>query len=67
MNTSENAKQAVPKFMSARKFADHVGLPPRIVYDLIKTGELEYFKPGTRTIYVLVESYRGLAHSVPTE
>ncbi len=67
MNTNENIGQAVPKYMTVPKFADYVGLPKRLVYDLIQAGELEYFKPGVRTIYVLVESYRGLAKNAVAE
>lgn len=67
MSTKENAKQTVPKFLSAPKFAEYVGLPYRVVLEMIKNGELEYCKPNGKTRYILVESYRGLAHSTPIE
>ena len=65
MNTNENIKETVPKFMPAPEFAKYVGLPYRVVCELINSGELEYFMPNNKTRYVLVESYRGLARSMP--
>ena len=65
MSTTENGKEIVPKFMSAPEFAKYVGLPYRVVCELINSGELEYFMRNNKTRYVLVESYRGLARSMP--
>jgi len=53
--------------MPAPEFAKYVGLPYRVVCELINSGELEYFMPNNKTRYVLVESYRGLARSMPAK
>ena len=66
MNTNNIQAQAVPKYMVSRKFAEYTGIPYRIVLEMIKTGELEGFKSG-RGFYILVESYKRLAHSMATE
>lgn len=61
-----NFNPNLPRYMTARKFSPFSGLPYRLVLELLKSGDLEGFKSGT-TYYVLVESYKGLAHPLTGE
>lgn len=66
MNTANNGVQTVPKYMTPRNFSEYTGLPLRLVREMMKNGELTGFKHG-RTNYILVESYKALAHSLATK
>lgn len=67
MNAIDTQVQTEPKYMTARKFARYTGLPYRIVLEMVKSGELSGFKSGGKTNYILVESYKGLAHPLTAE
>lgn len=67
MNTNIAQVQSEPKYMTARQFAQYTGLPYRMVLEMVRSGELSGFKAGSRTNYILVESYKGLAHPLTAE
>lgn len=64
MNTME---KTVPKYMTPPKFASYAGLPIRLVRQMMKNGELEGFTVNGKVSYILVESYRNVAHSLSVE
>lgn len=67
MNTEKNVAQTVPKYMVPAQFAEYTGLPISLVRQMVKSGELTGFKSGAKTTYILVESYKDLAHSLATK
>lgn len=64
MNTVDTSAQSVPKYMTPPKFASYTGLPLRLVRQMMKSGELEGFTVNGKVNYILVESYRNIAHSL---
>ena len=50
-------KQIVPKFMTISELAAYTGLPIRCIRNMVNNGEIDSFRPGSRTIYVSVESF----------
>ena len=66
MNITNNCVQTAPKYMTPNKFAEYTGIPIRLVREMLKSGELTGFKSG-RTNYILVESYKALAHPMTTK
>lgn len=53
-----------PKYMTPPKFAAYTGIPLRVVRQLMQSGELTGFKSNGRVNYILVESYKEIAHSL---
>jgi len=53
-----------PKYMTPPKFAEYTGIPLRVVRQMVQRGELTGFKPNGRNSFILVESYKELAHSL---
>lgn len=50
-------EQIVPKFMTISELAAYSGLPARCIRNMVKNGEVDSFRPGSKTFYVNVESF----------
>ena len=58
----ENTARSEPKYMTPPKFAEYTGIPLRTVRQMMQSGELTGFKSHGRVSYILVESYKEIAH-----
>lgn len=43
-------EQIVPKFMTISELAAYTGLPIRCIRNMVNNGEIDSFRPGSRTI-----------------
>ena len=50
-------EQNDPKFMTIPELAAYSGLPARCIRNMVKNGEVDSFRPGSKTFYVNVESF----------
>ena len=50
-------EQNVPKFMTIPELAANSGLSARCIRNMVKNGEVDSFRPGSKTFYVNVESF----------
>ena len=64
ITVTDQGAAVTPKYMTPPKFAEYTGIPLRVVRQMMKSGDLTGFKINQRTVYILVESYKGLAHAM---
>ena len=50
----------VPKFMTISELSEYSGIPAKCIRKMVKSGEVDYFRPGNKTFYVSVESFMSL-------
>ena len=50
-------EQIVPKFMTISELAAYTGFPIRCIRNMVNNGEIDSFRPGSKTFYVNVESF----------
>ena len=50
----------VPKFMTIYELSEYSGIPAKCIRKMVKSGEVDYFRPGSKTFYVNVESFMAL-------
>ena len=43
-------EQLVPKFMTISELAAYTGFPIRCIRNMVNNGEIDSFRPGSRTI-----------------
>lgn len=55
--TDYKHEQITPAYMTIPKLAEYSGLPARCIRDMVKNGEVDSFRPGSKTFYVNVESF----------
>ena len=53
-------EQIVPKFMTISELAIYSGIPSKCIRNMVKNGEVDYFRPGNKTFYVNVDSFMDL-------
>lgn len=56
-------KPNVPKFMTISELSSYSGIPIGLIRKMVKSGEVDYFRPGNKTFYVNVESFLTLCSS----
>ena len=60
MRNEVGTEQIVPKFMTISELSEYSGIPAKCIRKMVKSGEVDYFRPGNKTFYVNVESFMAL-------
>lgn len=60
MCNDNGIEKVVPKFMTISELAIYSGIPSKCIRNMIKNGEVDYFRPGNKTFYVNVDSFMAL-------
>lgn len=60
MRNEVGTEQIVPKFMTISELSEYSGIPSKCIRNMIKNGEVDYFRPGNKTFYVNVDSFMAL-------
>lgn len=53
-------EQIVPKFMTIPDLSKYSGISTGRIRKMVKNGEVDYFRPGSKTFYVNVDSFMAL-------
>ena len=60
MRNEVGTEQIVPTFMTIPELPIYSGIPAKCIRKMVKSGEVDYFRPGNKTFYVSVESFMAL-------
>lgn len=60
MCNDNGIEKIVPKFMTISELTIYSGIPSKCIRNMIKNGEVDYFRPGNKTFYVNVDSFMDL-------
>lgn len=60
MCNETGTERIVPKFMTISELSEYSGIPAKCIRNMIKNGEVDYFRPGNKTFYVNVDSFMSL-------
>lgn len=60
MCNEAGTKWIVPKYMTFSELSEYSGIPIKCIRKMVKSGEVDHFRPGSKTIYVSVESFMAL-------
>ena len=60
MRNEVGTERIVPKFMTISELSEYSGIPAKCIRKMVKNGEVDYFRPGSKTFYVNVESFMAL-------
>lgn len=53
----EYRKQDLPEYLTVSKLHAYSGIPTAYIRRMIRDGEVEYCKPGAKTIFVKTDSF----------